>query len=198
MNTQTNQQMLKLKEIQTKRVIYQGLEVDVPVDTYFMWLRHTDKKTVLWASVEKPVWNADHKLYIPSSEATLVAVLEHVDLTTEQVKDSLETDESLPTAQDLVQLDAVVNLIKNLRSFANSLERNVNKAKLSRSSENIQALLQHVYAAEGELDTLITNAIDEAEHYGISTDDNHTEDADDGIDPDDYAAIIKLLTAVVK
>ena len=191
--------MLKLKhiDIQTKPVIYQGLEVDVPVDTNFMWLRQTTKKTVLLASAEKPVWNADHKLYTPSSEATLVAALEHVDLTTEQVKDSLETDESLPTAQDLEQLDVVVNLIKNLRSFANSLECNVNKAKLSRSSENIQALLQHVYAAEGELDTFITNAIDEAEHYGISTDDNHTEDADDGIHPDDYAAIVKLLTAVV-
>ena len=188
---------LKLKNIQTKSVIYQGLEVDVPVDTNFMWLRQTAKKTVLLASVEKPVWNADHKLYIPSSEATLVAVLEHVDLTTEQVKDSLETDESLPTAQDLKQLDAVVNLIKNLRSFANSLERNVNKVKLNPSNKPIQALIQHVYAAEGELDTFITYAIDEAEHYGISTDDNHTEDDDDGIDPDDYAAIIKLLTAVV-
>ena len=200
MNTQTNQQMLKLKlkDIQTKSVIYQGLEVDVPVDTNFMWLRQTAKKTVLLASAEKPVWNVDHKLYIPSSEATLVAVLEHVDLTTEQVKDSLETDESLPTAQDLEQLDVVVNLIKNLRSFANSLECNVNKAKLNPSPEIIQSLLQHVYAAEGELDTFITNAIDEAEHYGVSTDDNHTEDADDGIDPDDYAAIIKLLTAVVK
>ena len=190
--------MLKLKEIQTKRVIYQGLEVDVSADTNFMWLRHTDKKTVLLASAEKPVWNADHKLYIPSSDATLVAVLEHVDLTTEQVKDSLETDESLPTAQDLEQLDAVVNLIKNLRSFANSLERNVNKAKLSDSSEGIQALLQHVYAAEGELDTFITNAIDEAKQYGISTDDNHTEDDDDDINPDDYADIVKLLAIIVK
>ena len=189
---------LKHKDIQTKSVIYQGLEVGVPVGTNFMWLRQTAKKTVLLASVGKPVWNADHKLYIPSSEATLVAVLEHVDLTTEQVKDSLETDESLPTAQDLVQLDAGVNLIKNLRSFANSLECNVNKAKLSRSSENIQALLQHVYAAEGELDTFITNAIDEAEQYGISTDVNHTEDADDDINPDDYADIIKLFTAIVK
>ena len=200
MNTQTNQQMLKLKlkAIQTKPVIYQGLEVDVPVDTHFMWLRHTDKKTVLWASVEKPVWNADHKLYIPSSEATLVAVLEHVDLTTEQVIDSLETDESLPTSQDLEQLDVVVNLIKNLRSFANSLEHNVNKAKLSRSSESIQALLQHVYAAEGELDTFITNAIDEAEQYGISTDVNHTEDDNDDIDPDDYADIIKFVNAMFK
>ena len=189
---------LKLKDIQTKSVIYQGLEVDVPADTNFMWLRHTDKKTVLWASAQKPVWLADYNYYSQPSDATLVAELEHTNLTVEQVKDSLETDESLPTAQDLEQLDVVVNLIKNLRSFANSLECNVNKAKLSRSSENIQALLQHVYAAEGELDTFITNAIDEAEHYGISTDDNHTEDADDGIDPDDYAAIIKLLTAVVK
>ena len=190
--------MLKLKEIQSKSVIYQGLEVDVPVDTNFMWLRHTDKKTVLWASPKKPVWHNEHKLYIPSAEANQVAVLEHVDLTTEQVKDSLETDESLPTAQDLEQLDVVVNLIKNLRSFSNSLDCNVNKAKLSCSSENIQALLQHVYAAEGELDTFITNAIDEAEQYGISIDVNHTEDDDDGIDPDDYAATIKLLTAVVK
>ena len=190
--------MLKLKDIQTKSVIYQGLEVDVPVDTNFMWLRQTAQKTVLLASAKKPVWQDDYKLYTSFAGATLVAVLEHVDLTTEQVKDSLETDESLPTAQDLEQLDVVVNLIKNLRSFANSLECNVNKAKLSRSSESIQALLQHVYAAEGELDTFINSMSDEAEQYGISTDDNHTEDADDGIDPDDYAAIIKLLTAVVK
>ena len=189
---------LKHKDIQTKPVIYQGLEVDVPVDTNFMWLRHTDKKTVLLASPKKPVWHHERKLYIQSLEVTLVAVLEHVDLTTEQVKDSLETDESLPTAKDLEQLDVVVNLIKNLRSFANSLEYNVNKAKLSHSPESIQALLQHVYAAEGELDAFITNAIDEAEQYGISTDDNHTEDADDDINPDDYADIIKLLNAIVK
>ena len=189
---------LKLKDIQTKPVIYQGLEVDVPADTNFMWLRHTPNKTVLWASPTKPVWQYAHNLYIPPAGATPVAELEHTNLTVEQVIDSLETDESLPTAQDLEQLDVVVNLIKNLRSFANSLEYNVNKAKLSRSSENIQALLQHVYAAEGELDTFITNAIDEAEHYGISIDVNHTEDADDGIDPDDYADIVKLLTAIVK
>ena len=84
--------MLKLKEIQTKPVIYQGLEVDVPVDTNFMWLRHTNTKTVLWASAKKPVWHDEHPLYIPPSDATQVAVLEHADLTTEQVKDSLETD----------------------------------------------------------------------------------------------------------
>ena len=190
--------MLKLKALQTKPVIYQGLEVYVPVDTNFMWLRHTPIKTVLLASPKKPIWDSGCKRYIPTSDTTLVAVLEHADLTVEQVIDSLETDESLPTSQDLEQLDVVVNLIKNLRSFANSLEYTVNKAKLSRSSENIQALLQHVYAAEGELDTFITNAFDEAEHYGISIDVNHTDDGDDGIDPDDYAAIIKLLNAVVK
>ena len=189
---------LKFKENQTKPVIYQGLEVDVPVDTNFMWLRHTDKKTVLLASTKKPVWHNEHKLYIPSSETTLVAVLEHADLTVEQVKNSLEADEDKPTAQDLEQLDAVVNLIKNLRSFANSLERNVNKAKLSDSSEGIQALLQHVYAADGELGTFIANAIDEAEQYVISTDDNHTEDDNDDINPDDYADIVKLLAIIVK
>ena len=182
---------LKLKEIQTKSVIYQGLEVGVPVDTNFMWLRHTDKKTVLWASVEKPVWNADHKLYIPSSEATLVAVLEHATLTTEQVKDSLESDEDLSTAKDLEQLDVVVNLIKNLHSFANSLERNVNKAKLSRSSQNIQSLLQHVYAAEGELDTFIENLIVEAEEYGIDTE--QYEDTDE-----DHEALLKFINTILK
>lgn len=185
--------MLKLKEIQTKPVIYQGLEVAVPVDTNFMWLRHTDKKTVLLASAQKPLWNEDRKFYIPSAVTNLVAVLEHVALTEEQVKDSLEIDEDLPTAKDLEQLDAVVNLINNLRSFSNSLKRNVNKAKLDRSSDSIQALLQHVYAADGELDTFITCLIAEAEEYGISTDVNHTEDDDEGIHPDDYAAIIKLL-----
>ena len=159
--------MLKLKDIQTKPVIYQGLEVDVPADTNFMWLRHTDKKTVLWASAKKPVWQNDHKLYIPSSGATPVAELGHTNLTVEQVKDSLETDESLPTAQDLEKLDVVSNLVKNLRSFANSLERNVDKAKLSGSSEGIQALLQHVYADEGELDTFYNHAIEEATEYGI-------------------------------
>ena len=189
---------LKLKDIQTKSVTYQGLEVDVPVDTNFMWLRQTAKKTVLLASTKKPVWQDDYKLYTSFAGATLVAVLEHVDLTTEQVKDSLEADEDQPTAQDLEQLDVVVNLIKNLRSFANSLECNVNKAKLSRSSENIQALLQHVYAAEGELDTFITNATDEAKQYGSSTDDNHTEDDNDDINPDAYADFVKLLAIIVK
>lgn len=159
--------MLKLKDIQTKRVIYQGLEVDVPADTNFMWLRHTDKKTVLWASVKKPVWQRERQLYIPPSDATLVAELEHTNLTVEQVKDSLETDESLPTAQDLEQLDVVSNLVKNLRSFANSLECNVTKASLNPSPENIQALLQHVYADEGELDTFYDHAIEEATKYGI-------------------------------
>ena len=197
MNTQTNQhkQMLKLKhkhkDIQTKPVIYQGLEVDVPVDTNFMWLRHTDKKTVLWASVEKPVWNVEHKLYIPSSDATLVAVLEHVDLTTEQVKDSLETDESLPTAQDLEQLDVVKNLVKNLHSFANSLERNVAKAKLNPSHENIQALLQHVYGDEGELDTFYNHAIEEATEYGIVAEQD--EDLDE-----DHEALLKFVNAIFK
>ena len=193
MNTQTNQQMLKLKlkDIQTKPVIYQGLEVDVPADTNFMWLRHTDKKTVLWASAQKPVWHNDHKLYIPSSEATLVAVLEHTDLTAEQVKDSLETDESLPTAQDLEQLDVVVNLIKNLRSFAISLERNVAKASLNPSPENIQSLLQHVYADEGELDNFYDHAIQEATEYGIVAEQD--EDSDE-----DHEALIKFVNAIFK
>ena len=181
--------MLKLKDIQTKPVIYQGLEVDVPADTNFMWLRHTAYKTVLWASAKKPVWHNDHKLYIPSSEATLVAVLEHADLTEEQVIDSLETVESLPTAQDLKQLAVVKNLVKNLRSFANSLERNVDKASINPSPENIQALLQHVYADEGELDTFISHAIGEAEHYGISTNTEHA---------DEDAEIVKLLVSILK
>ena len=158
---------LKHKDIQTKPVIYQGLEVDVPVDTNFMWLRQTAKKTVLWASAQKPVWLADYNYYSQPSDATLVAELEHTNLTVEQVKDSLETDESLPTSQDLEQLDVVVNLIKNLRSFANSLERNVNKVKLNPSNKPIQALLQHVYADEGELDTFYNHAIEEATEYGI-------------------------------
>ena len=183
--------MLKLKDIQTKPVIYQGLEVDVPVDTNFMWLRQTAKKTVLLASVEKPVWNADHKLYIPSSEATLVVVLEHVDLTTEQVKDSLETDESLPTAQDLEQLDVVKNLVKNLYSFANSLERNVAKAKQNPTPENIQSLLEHVYADEGELDNFYNHAIEEATKYDIVAEQD--EDSDE-----DHEALLKFVNAMLK
>ena len=167
---------LKLKDIQTKPVIYQGLEVDVPANTNFMWLRHTAYKTVLWASAKKPVWHNDHKLYIPSSEATPVAELEHTDLTIEQVKDSLETDESLPTAQDLEQLGVVKNLVKNLRSFANSLERNVDKASINPSPENIQALLQHVYADEGELDNFYNHAIEEATEYGIVAEQDEDSD----------------------
>ena len=158
---------LKLKDIQTKPVIYQGLEVDVPADTNFMWLRHTSKKTALLASAIKPLWNDALKVYGPTAETNLVAVLEHVDLTVEQVKDSLEADESLPTAQDLEQLDVVKNLVKNLRSFANSLECNVAKASINPSPENIQALLQHVYGDEGELDTFYDHAIQEATEYGI-------------------------------
>ena len=182
--------MLKLKDIQTKPVIYQGLEVDVPADTNFMWLRHTDKKTVLWASVKKPVWQSEHQLYIPPSDATLVAVLEHADLTVEQVKDSLETDESLPTAQELKQLDVVSNLVKNLRSFANSLERNVAKASLNPSPENIQSLLQHVYADEGELDNFYNHAIEEATEYDIVAE---QDDSDE-----DHEALLKLVNAIFK
>lgn len=183
--------MLKLKEIQTKPVIYQGLEVNVPADTNFMWLRHTDTKTVLWASPKKPVWHNEHKLYIPSSDATLVAVLEHADLTVEQVKASLETDESLPTAQDLEQLDVVNNLVKNLHSFACSLERNVAKATHNPSPENIQALLHHVYADEGELDTFYTHAIEEATEYDIIADQDEESD-------EDYEALLKFVNAILK
>lgn len=183
--------MLKLKDIQTKPVIYQGLEVNVPADTNFMWLRQTAKKTVLWASAKKPVWHNDHKHYIPSSDATLVAVLEHADLTVEQVIDSLETDESLPTAQDLEQLDVVSNLVKNLRSFANSLECNVDKAKRNPSPENIQTLLHHVYADEGELDTFYNHAIEEATKYGIVAEQD--EDSDE-----DHEALLKFVSAILK
>lgn len=183
--------MLKLKEIQTKPVIYQGLEVDVPADTNFMWLRQTAKKTVLWASAQEPKWLADYNCYSPPSDATLVAELEHTNLTVEQVKDSLETDESLPTAQDLKQIDVVVNLIKNLHSFANTLQRNVSKAKLSGSSECIQALLQHVYADEGELDNFYNHAIEEATEYGIVAEQD--EDSDE-----DHEALLKFVNAILK
>ncbi|MEG0486292.1 MAG: hypothetical protein RR575_00005 [Acinetobacter sp.] len=182
---------LKLKAIQTKPVIYQGLEVDVPVDTNFMWLRHTPKKTVLLASAKKPVWNADLKVYIPTAETNLVAVLEHADLTVEQVIDSLETDESLPTAQDLEKLDVVKNLVKNLHSFANSLERNVTKASINPSPESIQSLLQHVYADEGELDNFYNHAIEEATEYGIVAEQD--EDSDE-----DHEALLKFVNAVFK
>ena len=182
---------LKLKDIQTKPVIYQGLKVEVPADTNYMWLRHTNTKTVLWASAKKPVWHNEHPLYIPPSDATPVAELEHTDLTVEQVKDSLETDESLPTAQDLEQLDVVKNLVKNLRSFANSLERNVDTAKQNPTAENIQALLQHVYADEGELDTFYNHAIEEATEYGIVAEQD--EDSDE-----DHEALLKFVNAILK
>ena len=183
---------LKLKDIQTKRVIYQGLEVDVPADTNFMWLRQTAKKTVLRASAQKPEWCANYNYYSLPSYATLVAELEHTALTVEQVKDSLETDESLPTAQDLKQLDVVKNLVKNLHSFANSLERNVAKAKLNPSHENIQALLQHVYGDEGELDTFFNHAIEEATEYGIVVVEQD-EDSDE-----DREALLKFVNAIFK
>ena len=181
--------MLKLKEMLTKPVIYQGLEVDVPVDTNYMWLCQSEGNTELMASPNKPVWYADQGYYLASSQSTRVAVLEHADLTAQQVKDSLETDEDKPTEQDLKQLEVVENLINNLRCFADTLERNVAKVGLNQTSDNIQALLQHVYADEGELDTFISHAIGEAEHYGIST---NTEDADD------YVEIVKLLASILK
>ena len=183
--------MLKLKDIQTKSVIYQGLEVNVPADANFMWLHQTTKKTELWASVKKPVWQSERKLYILPSDAIFVAELEHTNLTVEQVKDSLETDESLPTAQDLEQVDVVVNLIKNLHSFANTLECNVDKAKLNPSPENIQALLQHVYADEGELDNFYNHAIEEATEYGIVAEQD--EDSDE-----DHEALLKFVNAILK
>lgn len=191
MNTQSNKQMLKLKlkDIQTKPVTYQGLEVNVPADTNFMWLHQTTKKTVLLASAQKPVWLADYNYYSLPSDATLVAELEHTALTVEQVKDSLETDESLPTAQDLEQLDVVSNLVKNLYSFANSLERNVDKAKRNPSPENIQSLLQHVYADEGELDSFYAKAIEEATAYDIIAD----QDEESENDLEDLLKFVKVI-----
>ena len=183
--------MLKLKDIQTKPVIYQGLEVDVPADTNFMWLQHTGNKLVLMASTNKPVWLADYNYYSQPSDATLVAELEHTNLTVEQVKDSLETDESLPTAQDLEKLNVVNNLVKNLYSFANSLERNVDKANRNPSSENIQALLQHVYADKGELDNFYNHAIEEATEYGTVAEQD--EDSDE-----DHEALLKFVNAILK
>ena len=183
--------MLKLKEIQTKPVIYQGLEVNVPADTNFMWLWQSEDKTELMASPHKPAWYADQGCYLASIQPTCVAVLEHTELTAQQVKDSLETDESLPTAQELKQLDVVKNLVKKLYSFANSLERNVSKASLNPTTENIQALLQHVYADEGELDTFYSRAIEEATEYGIVAEQD--EDSDE-----DHEALLKLVNAILK
>lgn len=187
--------MLKLKDIQTKPVIYQGLEVNVPVDTNYMWLWQSEDKTELMASPNKPVWYADQGYYLASSQSSRVAVLEHADLTTQQVKDSLETDEVTPTEQDLEQLEVVENLISNLRSFADTLERNVVKVALNDTSENIQALLQHVYAEEGELDTFINSVIEEAEEYGISTGANRTEEAEDA--DEEYEALLKFVKSVL-
>ena len=181
--------MLKLKQIKTKPVIYQGLEVDVPADTEYMWLRHTNTKTVLWASAKKPSWHQEHNFYIPPSNAAPVAELEHADLTVEQVKDSLETDESLPTDQDLKKLDVVNNLVKNLRGFADSLEHNVTKASHNPNPEKIKALLEHVYADDGELDTFYNHAIQEAADYDILTEDE---------DEEDFVDLVKLFNEVFK
>ena len=181
--------MLKLKEIKTKPVTYQGLVVDVPVDTNYMWLRHSKHKTVLWASAKKPSWHQEHNLYIPPSDASPVAELEHADLTVEQVKASLETDEGVPTAKDLEKLDVVSNLIKNLRSFADSLERNVAKASHNPSPEGIQALLEHVYADDGELDTFYNHAIHEATEYDILAEND---------DEEDFVDLVKLFNEVFK
>lgn len=187
--------MLKLKDIQTKPVIYQGLKVNVPVDTNYMWLWQSEDKTELMASPNKPVWYADQGYYLASSQSTRVAVLEHADLTAQQVKDSLETDEDKPTEQDLEQLEVVENLISNLRSFANSLERNLAKVGLNQTSENIQALLDHVYAEEGELDTFINSVIEEAEEYGIETGANHAEEDEDT--DEEYEALLKFVKSVL-
>lgn len=183
--------MLKLKEIQTKPVIYQGLAVEVPADTNYMWLRHTKTKTVLWASTKKPSWHQEHNLYIPPSDAAPVAELEHADLTVEQIKASLETDESLLTVREVEKLDVVNNLIKNLRSFADSLERNVAKATHNPSPEGIQALLKHVYADGGELDTLYKHAIYEAAEYGIVEVDTEASE-------EEVETVLKLLSIMLK
>ena len=183
--------MLKLKEIKTKPVIYQGLTVEVPADTNYMWLRHTNTKTVLWASAKKPSWHQEHNLYIPPSDATQVAVLEHAALTVEQVKASLETAEDKPTEQDLEKLDVVNNLVKNLCSFANSLERNVAKAKQNPTPENIQSLLEHVYADDGELDTFYNHAIREATEYDIVAEDDEASE-------EEYETALKLLSIMFK
>ena len=182
--------MLKLKENQTKPVTYQGLEVNVPADTNFMWLQHTGNKLLLMASPNKPVWSVERHFYLIPRGTTKVAELENTVLTAEQVKNSLETGESVPTAQDLEQLAVVKNLVKNLRSFANSLECNVDKAKRNPSPENIQALLQHVYADEGELDTFYNHAIEEATEYGIVAE---QDDSDE-----DHEALLKSVNAILE
>ena len=182
--------MLKLKAIKTKPVIYQGLELEVPADTNYMWLSVTDTKTVLWASSEKPSWCHEHQLYIPPSDATFVATCSRADLTVEQVKASLETDESLPTAQYLEKLDVVSNLIKNLRSFADNLERNLTKAAHNPNHKNIQALLEHVYADDGELNTFYNHVIQEASDYDILDEDEASED--------EYETALKLLSIMLK
>ena len=181
--------MLKLKENQTKPVIYQGLEVNVPADTNFMWLQHTGNKLSLMASTNKPVWSVERHFYLIPRDTTKVAELEHTNLTVEQVKDSLETDESLPTAQDLEKLNVVSNLVKNLYSFANSLERNVDKAMRNPTPENIQSLLEHVYADDGELDTFYNHAIQEATEYDILAEDE---------DEEDFVDLVKLFNEVFK
>ena len=181
--------MLKLKENQFKPVIYQGIEVNVPADANFMWLQYTGNKLLLLASTDKPVWCGERQHYKIPRGTSKVAELEHADLTVEQVKDSLETDESVPTAEDLEKLDVVSNLVKNLRSFADSLEHNVAKASHNPSPEGIQALLQHVYADDGELDTFYNHAIQEAEEHDILAKDK---------DEEDYEALLKLLSSFMK
>ena len=82
-------------------------------------------------------------------------------------------------------------LKKNLRSFVNSLERNVGKASINPSPENIQSLLEHVYADDGELDTFYNRAIEEATEYGIVAEQD--EDSDE-----DHEALLKFVSAILK
>lgn len=160
---------LKLKENQSINVIYQGLKVSVPVGTNFMWLQHTGSRLLLLASPNKPTWSNERQDYLLPRDTSKVAELENTGLTIQQLKDSLEVQESEPSEQDLEQLDVVVNLVHNLRSFASTLERNIAKASDNPSTERIQALLKHVYAQDGELDTFYNKANKEAEDFNIIT-----------------------------
>ncbi len=183
-------QMLKLTPKPTKQVIYQSLEVDVPVDTKYMWLVSTDTKTVLLASPNKPTWCTERQRYVPPRNTNEVATFEPTELNVQQVKNSLETEEPYVSKETLEKLEVIENLVNNLRSFADSIERNVSKAKSNLTTEHVESLVNHMYGSNGEVVVFFNNLLKEAEKSDML---KLEED-----DADDHEAYIKFITEMLK
>lgn len=182
--------MLKLTPKPTKQVIYQGLEVDVPVDTKYMWLVSTDTKTVLLASPNKPTWCTERQRYVPPCNTNEVATFEPTELNVQQVKNSLETEEPYVSKETLEKLEVIENLVNNLRSFADSIERNVSKAKSNLTTEYVESLVNHMYGSNGEVAVFFNNLLKEAEESDML---KLEED-----DADDHEVCIKFITEMMK